>query len=126
MGLFRFGKRGLGSLPLLGLFSDNPLDDRMNTEIAHEQGFYEDGSGDNIGFFKDGPGKDNQVGKKPYQMESKHYDDDLMRETVDSVNPGEYRLLSNNCQDYADKLRTKYKKTANTWSLTNGKESFEK
>ena len=126
LGLFRFGKRGLGSLPLLGLFSDNPLDDRMNTEIAHEQGFYEDGSGDNIGFFKDGPGKDNQVWKKPYQMENKHYDDELMRETVDSVNPGEYRLLGNNCQGYADKLRTRYKKTANNWSLTKGKESFGK
>ncbi|XXJ21328.1 RHS repeat domain-containing protein [Desulfovibrio caledoniensis] len=50
LGVFRFGKRGLGSLPLLGLFSDNPLDDKMNTEIAHEHGFYEDGSGDNIGF----------------------------------------------------------------------------
>jgi hypothetical protein len=126
LGLFRFGKRGLGSLPLLGFFSDNPIDDRMNTEIAHEQGFYEDDSGDNIGFFKDGPGKDNQAGKKPYQMESKHYDDDLMRETVDSVSPGEYRLLGNNCQDYADKLRTKYKKTAKSWSLIKGKESFGK
>jgi len=124
LGLFRFGKRGLGPLPLLGIFSDNPLDNKLNTEIAHEHGFYDDGSGNNVGFFTNGPGKDKQIGNKKYQLENKRYDDDLMRDTVQAVDAGEYNLLTNNCQDYADKLRKQYKRTARNWSLKKGRKSF--
>jgi len=31
-----------------------------------------------------------------------------MRQAVKNVNSGDYGLLNNNCQDYADKLRDEY------------------
>ncbi|WP_319470567.1 RHS repeat-associated core domain-containing protein [uncultured Pseudodesulfovibrio sp.] len=112
LGLFRFGKRGLGPLPLLGPFSNNPLDDRYNTEIAHEHGFYEDGSGNNVGLFKKGvvPNTENI---RDYELEDKSYDDKRIRRVVKSLGDQEYNLLGiggkkNNCQDYADKMRDRY------------------
>ena len=114
LGLFRFGKRGLGPLPLLGIFSDNPLDDRKNTEIAHEHGFFEDGSSDNIGLF-DGGVKKNTEEIKEYELDDKIYDDKRMRRAYKSVGDQSYNLIgwkgkkkNNNCQDYADTLRKQY------------------
>jgi RHS repeat-associated protein len=111
LGLFRFGKRGLGGLPLLGLLSDNPLSDKLNIELAHEHGFYEDGTGDNIGFFKDGPKRDPK--SKDYKIEEKQYDDKRMKRSQNSIDPGQYRLWGiggkqNNCQDFSEKLRKRY------------------
>jgi len=112
LGLFRFGKRGLGGLPLLGIFSDNPIDDAANTELAHEHGFYEDGTGENVGLFKEGVRHDTE-NIHDYELEEKHYDDKRMRRAVDSLGDQEYNLLGicgkkNNCQDYADKMRSRY------------------
>ena len=112
LGLFRFGKRGLGGLPLLGIFSDNPIDDAANTEIAHEHGFYEDGTGGNVGLFKDGRRFDTEKINN-YELEDKSYDDKRMRRVVKSLGKQEYNLLGiggkkNNCQDYADKMRNRY------------------
>jgi len=112
LGLFRFGKRGLGGLPLLGPLSDNPLDDELNTEIAHEHGFYEDGSGDNVGLFKEGRRYTTESIQK-YTLDNKQYDDKRMRRADKSVDPGKYNLLGiggkkNNCQDFSDKLRDHY------------------
>ena len=112
LGLFRFGKRGLGGLPLLGIFSDNPIDDAANTELVHEHGFYEDGTGENVGLFKEGV-RHNTVNIHDYELEEKSYDDKRMRRAVDSLGDQEYNLLGicgkkNNCQDYADKMRSRY------------------
>jgi len=112
LGLFRFGKRGLGGMPLLGIFSDNPIDDAFNTEIAHEHGFYEDGSGDDVGLFKDGV-RQNTENQNGYVLENKNYDDTRMRRAVRSLGKQEYNLLGfggdkNNCQNYADKMRNRY------------------
>ena len=112
LGLFRFGKRGLSELPLLGIFSDNPLDDRENTEIAHEHGFFEDGSGDNIGLYKGGV-KKNKENIKDFKLDEKAYDDKTMRRAYNSLPDQTYNLLGwrgkkNNCQDYADTLRRRY------------------
>jgi YD repeat-containing protein len=50
MGLAYFAKRPLGNKPWLGPASCNPLDDALNTEVSHEQLFFEDGqSPSNIG-----------------------------------------------------------------------------
>ena len=116
MGLFRFGKRGLGGLPMLGIFSDNPcffIDDAANTEIAHEHGFYEDGSGHNVGLFKEGV-RPNTEEIDDYTLENKSYDDGRMKRTVKSLGKQEYSLLGfggkkNNCQDYADRMRKRYR-----------------
>ena len=54
-GLAYFAKRPLTGSPWLGFGSCNPIDDWLNTEISHEQLFFEDGkSPSNIGFFDDG------------------------------------------------------------------------
>ncbi len=85
--------------------------DEANLELYHEHGFYEDGSGDNIGLFKKGLKKDQKV--QDYQLEKKHYDDKRMRRAQKSTIAGDYSLCGfygkkNNCQDYADKLRKRY------------------
>ncbi len=118
LGLFRFGKKGLGGLPLLGIFSDNPIDDATNTEIAHEHGFYEDGTGKNVGLFKEGVKYDTE-NIHDYGLEEKSYDDKRMHRAVDSLGKQKYNLLGiggkkNNCQDYADKMRDRY------WLLNRG------
>ncbi|MDD4732959.1 MAG: RHS repeat-associated core domain-containing protein [Desulfovibrio sp.] len=118
LGLFRFGKRGLGGLPLLGILSDNPIDDAFNTEIAHEHGFYEDGTGKNVGLFKEGVRQDTE-NIRDYELEEKRYDDKRMHRVVDSLEEQKYNLLGiggkkNNCQDYADKMRDRY------WLLNRG------
>ena len=92
LGLFRFAKRGLGGLPLLGIFSDNPIDDAANTELAHEHGFYEDGTGENVGLFKEGV-RHGTENIHDYELEEKSYDDKRMLRAVDSLGDQEYNLL---------------------------------
>jgi uncharacterized protein RhaS with RHS repeats len=111
-GLFQFGDVALGDSNIMGPHSDS------NIGVYHEHGFYQDGTGDNVGFFKtNGPfGGDGRVGRDPgypgnkekYVMYPEVYDDDVMRKAQNIVDPGEYDLIKNNCQDYADKLRNTY------------------
>ena len=96
------------------------IDDHLNTEIAHEHGFFEDGSGENTGFFGDNgiwnkPGvirEDDPSLLQKYEMFGPHYDDDLIREAKENVDAGmgNYNILLNNCQDYADRLRQEYER----------------
>jgi len=112
-GLFRFGKRPLNGAPWIPGASNNPLDDYLNTEISHEHGFFEDASGDNIGFAPGGRFTEDPT-DKGYRYDDKHYDDDLMREALKNIKDGEYSLLGfgkkdkNNCQDWAERLRKEY------------------
>jgi RHS repeat-associated protein len=147
-GLFRFGHRALGgSLLAKYIFryiKALPADEiqpiflalnRMNLEISHEQGFFEDGSQQNVGFF--GPLEDpvtgrrdlwqglllqdNSVAEDPsqYAISAWQYDDSIMRQAINNVNtsgnfdPQDYKLGGrgqNNCQDYATALRKEYEK----------------
>jgi hypothetical protein len=116
--LFVFSKTGLGGLPLLGVFSDNRLDNAANTEIAHEHGFYEDGTGNDVGLFPGGV-KHNIENIHNFKLEDRHYDDKRMRRVVKSLGDQEYNLLGiggekNNCQDFADKMRARY------WQMERG------
>ena len=113
MGLFRFGKRPLSFLPESwhGISMDGSIADKFNFEPKHEHGFYEDGSGDNIGLGKNGKMDKEDISK--YQLEEKHYDDKRMRRVQKSVPLGDYNICGvdgerNNCQDYADRLRKRY------------------
>ena len=111
-GLFIFGKRPLSGLPWIPGASSNPIDNYFNTELSHEHGFFEDGSGDNVGFGPDGRFSENPEGKR-YRYDDKHYDDDIMREALKNSKDGKFRLLSgkkNNCQDWADRLRKEYER----------------
>ena len=109
LGLFKFGQRALGGVPFNAPRTDG------NFGIYHEHGFYEDGSGDNVGFFGDdsngrvGPDLDYPGNAKDYDFYSPKYDDSGMREAKNMVGSGDYDLRSNNCQDYTDKLRDAYR-----------------
>jgi RHS repeat-associated protein len=114
LGLFKFGKRALSG-PLSGfegLGSEGGWLDENNLELKHEQGFYEDGSGDYIGLFKEGLKFDENI--KDYSLEDKQYNDKRMGRAQKSVGDNQsYNLFGlggkkNNCQDYADKLRKRY------------------
>ncbi|CCH48500.1 RHS repeat domain-containing protein [Pseudodesulfovibrio piezophilus] len=110
LGLFVFGKTGLGIFP--GIGTDGSTADKRNYELKHEHGFYEDGTGDNIGLFDGGPKRTEDITK--YKLDETHFDDKRMRQAEKSLDPGEYKMCkwggkSNNCQDYADALRERYR-----------------
>jgi len=90
----------------------NPIDDHFNTELSHEHGFFEDGSGDNVGFFRDGR-RINTENPADYRFDGKHYDDDLMRDALRNLNDRKYSNWpwnKNNCQDWAERLREEYER----------------
>lgn len=116
-----FGKRPLSGAPWLGPASDNPgsLDDKHNTEISHEHLFFDDGTGDNVGFGPDGRFSEDNPKNMGYRHQEIYYDDDLMRKALDNVEDGEYSLLGrnkNNCQDWADRVREEYERIYNQLS----------
>ena len=107
---FQFGKRALGNASYPVEWVLNPYDDKNNYELVHEQGFYEDRKGDNIGFGSGG--KMTKENVEDYVFDGIHYDDDIMRKAVNEVEFGNYSNWpwdKNNCQDYSDRLRDKYK-----------------
>jgi hypothetical protein len=114
LGLAYFAHR-----PLDGMNGDSnrsPLADWLNIELNHEQLFFEDEKGGNIGFFGDSKVRpdDPQNLSKYWDRRLGGYDDSIMRDAVKNVgNPGAYCLIGpgkNNCQDWADKVRAEYEK----------------
>jgi RHS repeat-associated protein len=120
LGLAYFGKRPLKGLPWLGPLSSNPLDDYYNTEISHEQLFFEDGkSPSNLGFFDDGTVKE-EPSPVGYRARSGKYNDCIMRKAVEKVPQRSYCLLGKpgsaekfNCQDWAEAVRRIYNSIQN-------------
>ncbi len=111
LGLAQFGKRPLDGMPFK---INDPVDNYFNTEISHEQIFYEDGKQPaNEGFFGDSKVRpDNPNNLSKYGRLGPHYDDATMRQAVDAVKKGikPYCLIGNNCQDFADKVRNEYER----------------
>lgn len=102
----------MSNLPWLPGGSSNPLDNYFNTELSHEHGFFEDGSGQNIGFGPNGRFSEDPNGKN-YRFDGKHYDDSLMREALKNITDGKYSNKpwnKNNCQDWAERLRKEYER----------------
>ena len=105
--------RGVWWLPIM---SHNPLDDYLNTEISHEQLFFEDGnSPSNVGYFDDSTVKSSEYASDWYHVTRTGYNDCVMRKAVAEVRPKPYSLLGlgigvekYNCQDYAEELRDAY------------------
>ena len=138
-GKFHFAKRNLDGAPWLGMFSNNPLDDLFNTEISHEHGFFDDGTGDNIGYFGlDGHVDWNSEDENNFQYsDSIYYDDDLMCKAIEEVGPkkNKYKLFffgkigpgdkKFNCQDYCDAIRKKYNELFNQLSPEEQKNILE-
>jgi hypothetical protein len=124
VGLFRFGVRsldGFTSVSRPGFTSPIPDSgvahrwiDGMNNpgeynlQLHHEQGFYEDEKGGDIGHGKEGPMVSESNRKNGYRLDPKSYDDNIMRQSQKITIPGQYNIISNTCQDYADRLRHNY------------------
>jgi RHS repeat-associated protein len=113
LGLAYFAKRALRGLPWLGPASCNPIDDFLNTEISHEQIFFEDGkSPANIGFFDDGTLKE-EPNPTGFRCKSGQYNDCIMRKAVGSTPPPpNYCIIGRNCQTWAERVRKEYGRLA--------------
>ena len=109
-GLAYFAYRPLGSLPWLGILSNNPIDNALHTSISREQLFFEDEKNpENLGFFDDNTlKKDTKNNLEKYHSLPEHYNDCVMREAVKRVKLKRYHLLGNNCQNWADDVRDEY------------------
>lgn len=110
LGFAYFAYRPLDGLPWLGTFSNNALDNANNTSISHEQLFFEDRrSPANIGFMGDGTLK-TEPNPQGYRVIPGNYNDCMMRMAVQNVKLGTYKLIGNNCQDWASSVRNEYNK----------------
>ena len=112
LGLAYFANRPLegSGIPWLGPLSDNPLDNALNTNLSHEQLFFEDGKlPSNVGFTGDGTlqSEPEPVG---YHPEPGSYNDCLIRQAYKNVKLKPYHRLGNNCQDWSDDVRNEYTK----------------
>jgi RHS repeat-associated protein len=108
LGLAYFALRSLGGLPWLGLLSCNALDDSTETEISHEQLFFEDGEWPmNLGFFNDSNLRADPEAQG-YRCRSSKYNDCIMRKAYPRASVGKYSLIDNNCQHWAGRVRSEY------------------
>ncbi len=115
----RFGKRNLDGMSWLAPLANNRVGDLLNLELRHEQLFFIQGNRvlDDIGYSEKGHRfSEADVGKpvnsledlksNGYWLVGRNYDPDIMREALASLEDGYYYcLLSNQCQDWADRLR---------------------
>ena len=124
LGLGYFASRPLGgflgnlyvpSLPGFQL-GDNPIDDFFNTEISHEQYFFDDGT--NLGFFDDGtvkPDNGDLLDTYDPNTRSENFDDNLIRQAIQNVELENYLVIpiwpnTDNCQSWAERVRKEYER----------------
>jgi uncharacterized membrane protein HdeD (DUF308 family) len=108
----RFGKRNLDGMSWLAPLVNNRLGDRLNLELRHEQLFFIKGDQvlEDIGYSEQGQRfMEAQFGKPIHSLEDlvgQEYDPAVMREALAEQKDGYYySLFSNQCQDWADRLR---------------------
>ena len=132
----RFGKRPLTGAPWFGVFSNNPLDDWANTELSHEQIWFDDGT--NLGWFDDSKVRpDSQARKKYCGWRDGLYDEEIIKKAIRNLlkdkkfdgipeylpstyTPfgnyipsryiSDYNLLNNNCQHFCEAVREEYRR----------------
>jgi uncharacterized membrane protein HdeD (DUF308 family) len=115
----RFGKRNLDRTSWLAPLVNNRLGDRLNLELRHEQLFFIKGDQvvEDIGYSEQGQRfTEAQFGKPIHSLEDlkrngywlvgQEYDPAVMRQALAEQKDGYYySLFSNQCQDWADRLR---------------------
>jgi len=115
----RFGKRNLDGMSWLAPLVNNRIGDLLNLELRHEQLFFIQGNRvlQDIGYSEKGRRfSEADVGKpvksledlktNGYWLVGRNYDPDIMREALTNLKDGYYYcILSNQCQDWADRLR---------------------
>jgi RHS repeat-associated protein len=117
-GLFSFEERPLDGPAGTQVYYSNPILDGLNLELKHEQGFYDDGSGDNIGLFPKGLMEGTKHSRDEYTQRGPSYPDDIAREaqrilTRDGV--GKYLRVGNNCQDFKGIMTRKMHEVGRYW-----------
>jgi len=120
-GLAYIAERPLGFTNWAGVWVGrvaNPLGQWTNTDLVHQQIFFEDADGGNTGKTTDGnmfwsdsiehiETLDSEIAK--YEKILTGLDDGLMREAVTNVGKrGKYCLIGGNCQSYIDKVLDEY------------------
>ena len=91
------------------------LAEKVNDKAYHEQIFFEDKVGGNIGFFGDSqvrPDNSSELHKYNESTYDFYFDDTVMRRAVDNVrwDMGKYHLIKNNCQTFIQRVLHEYGK----------------
>ena len=130
----RFGKRTLDKMSWLAPLVNNPIGDRLNLELRHEQLFFVSGTRvvDDIGYGDDGKrfseadfGKPirslDDMTKGGYWFVGRTYPAAVMREALRRQQDGYYyNFLSNQCQDWADRLKRQAERVEREWNTPRG------
>jgi uncharacterized membrane protein HdeD (DUF308 family) len=130
----RFAKRTLDKMSWLAPLVNNPIGDRLNLELRHEQLFFVSGTRvvDDIGYGDNGQrfseadfGKLihslDDMTKAGYWFVGRTYPAAVMREALRRQQDGYYyNFLSNQCQDWADRLKRNAERVEREWHATLG------
>lgn len=130
----QFGKRDLDKTSWAAPLVNNRLGDLFNLELRHEQLFFIQGDevSDNVGFSEKGTrfneadfGKPIQkiedMRRQGYWLVGRLYDPLVMREALLRQQDGNYySFFSNQCQDWADRLRRNAVRVEKEWGLKPG------
>lgn len=130
----QFGKRDLDKTSWAAPLVNNRLGDVFNLELRHEQIFFIQGEevSDNVGFSEKGTrfneadfGKPIQnlddLRRNGYWLVGRRYDPLVMREALKRQQDGNYySFFSNQCQDWADRLRRNAARVEKEWGLKPG------
>lgn len=130
----RFGKRDLDKTSWAAPLVNNRLGDAFNLELRHEQLFFIRGDDvtDNVGFSEKGTRFNEADFGKPihtladlrrngYWLVGRTYDPEVMREALRRQKDGNYySFFSNQCQDWADRLRRNAAAVEKEWGLAPG------
>jgi RHS repeat-associated protein len=84
--------------------------DYLDLETAHENIFFEDAQGGDEGFFNDGVHSDKGTDPSRYSRKSEYYEDELLREAIKNTKVGKYDVFTNNCQQWATRVKKEYNK----------------
>lgn len=130
----RFGKRDLDKTSWAAPLVNNRLGDAFNLELRHEQLFFIRGEEvtDNVGFSEKGTRFNEADFGKPihtladmrrngYWLVGRRYDPQVMREALNRQKDGNYySFFSNQCQDWADRLKRNAARVEKEWRLKPG------
>lgn len=131
----QFAKRDLDKMSWLAPVFNNAFGDLLNLELRHEHLFFIEGDQitAEIGYSEKGRrfseaeyGKEirtlEDLKAQGYWLVGRRYDPEVMRDALDGLDDGSYySLFSNQCQDWADRLRRRAERISRERGLAAGK-----
>jgi len=89
------------------------LSDECDCRLAHEEIFFEDGSGDHLGTEPGSPVPIPDPGspknRSKYKPMSGRYDDELMRKAIDETSTWTWSFFGNQCQNWVTRVLRTYR-----------------